>query len=101
VSGLILVLGLCAGLLIYRATDKGAADAVAYEVVNGQAYSVTPADSKIYNRELERIGGKAALLFADFDRWLSSLWRGRSLAYTVVFLTTTASAALFLIARRY
>ena len=99
-SALILVLGLCAALLIYRAADTGAQEAIAFEIIDGQAYSVAPAESKVYRREVERIGGKAALLFADFDRWFSGLWRGRSLAYTVAFLTTTASAALFLIARR-
>lgn len=99
-SGLILVLGLCAAVLIYRAADTGADEAVAYEIIIGQAYSVAPTDSKLYNRELERIGGKAALLFADFDRWFAGLWRGRSLAFTVAFLTATASAGLFLIARR-
>ncbi|HMA90731.1 MAG TPA: hypothetical protein VKP89_18525 [Burkholderiales bacterium] len=99
-SGLILVLGLCAAVLIYRAADAGADEAVAYEIINGQAYSVAPTDSKLYNRELERIGGKAALLFADFARWFAGLWRGKSLAFTVAFLTATASAGLFLIARR-
>jgi hypothetical protein len=99
-SGLVLVLGLCAAALLYLAADGGADGAVAYEIINGQAYSVAPAASKMYNRELERIGGKATLLFADFDRWFAGLWQGRSLAYTVAFLTTIASAGLFLIARR-
>ena len=99
-SGLILALGLCAAVLIYRAADAGADEAATYEIINGQAYSVAPTYSKMYNRELERIGGKAALLFADFDRWFAGLWRGRSLAFTVAFLAATASAGLFLIARR-
>jgi len=34
-SGLVLVLGLCAAALIYRAADAGADEAVAYEIIDG------------------------------------------------------------------
>jgi len=99
-SALILVLGLCAAGLIYLGADGSTDGAVSYEIINGQAFPVAPADSKMFRHDLERIGGKATLLFAEFDRWFAALWRGRSLAYTVAVLSVTASAVLFFVARR-
>jgi len=99
-SGLILALGLCAAVLIYLAADGSTDAAVSYEIINGQAYPVVPGDSKMYSHEVVRIGGRATLLFAEFDRWLADLWRGRSLAYTVAVLSATVSAVLFFVSRR-
>ncbi|HXZ93098.1 MAG TPA: hypothetical protein VEG36_09475 [Burkholderiales bacterium] len=82
------------------AADGSTGGAVAYEIINGQAYPVVPADSKMYSHEVVRIGGKATLLFAEFDRWLADLWRGRSLGYTVAVLSATISAVLFFVSRR-
>ena len=43
--------------------------------------------SKKYLRQLEQVGGKAALWGNDFNEWFARLWRGRSLAYTIACLT--------------
>jgi hypothetical protein len=37
-------------------------------------------------QQLERLGGRASVQMAEFDRWLSSLWHGRRLAVTLAVL---------------
>ena len=56
--------------------------------------------SKPYNRELQRFGGKASVLFDDFSRWFARLWEGRQLGITVAVLAAAVSAGLFLASRR-
>jgi hypothetical protein len=68
-------------------------------VINGVAYPVAPADSKAYQRELERFGGKANVLAAELDRWFASLWHGRKLAFTVAFIAGVVSLTLYLYAK--
>ena len=95
------VVGLSA-LLIYLTAGEATID---YEgsqivIVDGEAYPIPLANTKMYRRELQRFGGKAALLFDDFNRWFAGLWRGRSLAVTVAWITAFISVVLFLLARR-
>jgi hypothetical protein len=96
------VVGLCSALLIY-VTAGEAADLEGSEIVmvDGKAYPVPLADTKMYRRELQRFGGKAALLFDDFNRWFAGLWHGRSLAVTVVWITAFISLGLFLLGRNW
>ncbi|MFZ1907873.1 MAG: hypothetical protein WAU52_02205 [Burkholderiales bacterium] len=98
-SALVLLLGLCAAAAIYLTAGDDANGAVGYEVINGVAYPVAPADSKAYQRELERFGGKANVLAAEITQWFAGLWQGRKLAFTVAFLTALVSLALYLYAR--
>ena len=95
----LLLLGLFAAAVIYVTTEDDSNGVVGYEVINGVAYPVAPADSKAYQRELERFGGKANVLAVEFTRWFESLWQGRRLAFTVAFLGIAASLALYLIGR--
>ena len=96
------VVGLCSALLIY-VTAGEAADLEGSEIVivDGKAYPIPLADSRMYRRELQRFGGKAALLFDDFNRWFAGLWHGRSLAVTVVWITAFISLGLFLLGRNW
>jgi hypothetical protein len=96
------VVGLCSALLIYVTVGE-AADLEGSEIVivDGKAYPVPLADSRMYRRELQRFGGKAALLFDDFNRWFAGLWHGRSLAVTVVWITAFISLGLFLLGRNW
>lgn len=55
--------------------------------------------SKKYQRELERIGGKAAVLTAQLDDWLAGLWEGRARAATTA-VATALTAAGFVLVRR-
>ena len=95
----LLLLGLFAAVVIYVTTEDDSSGVIGYEVINGVAYPVAPADSKAYQRELERFGGKANVLAVEFTRWFESLWQGRRLAFTVAFLGIAASLALYLIGR--
>jgi hypothetical protein len=54
--------------------------------------------SKKFAYELERMGGKAALVANDFNRWFAGLWQGESLAYTVVAITILIAAVYYFIA---
>ena len=58
------------------------------------------AESKRYNRELQRFGGKTAVLFDDFNRWFAGLWQGKKLAATVAWITVFTAGGVFLVARR-
>ncbi|TMH82752.1 MAG: hypothetical protein E6H49_03945 [Betaproteobacteria bacterium] len=100
-SLIVAVVGLCSALLIYLTAGEGADGGEGFEIVmvDGKAYPIPLADTKMYRRELQRFGGKMALLLDDLNRWFASLWRGKSLAVTVVWITAFVSLALFLLAR--
>ena len=57
-----------------------------YRVVGGQAFASDDASSREL-WQLERLGGKAAVLTFKFNRWLTSLWSGRPLAYTLAVVS--------------
>jgi hypothetical protein len=39
--------------------------------------------SRRYERQLQVIGGKAAVMGNEINDWLASLWHGKRLAYTI------------------
>ena len=58
--------------------------------------AVNPADdplgnpldnSKIYQRNVEMVGGTANLVASQITDWIKGLWQGRTLAYTLAVLT--------------
>lgn len=96
-SIVVLIAGMCAAAAIwFTAEDDPLAGAYQVVVVDGKAYPVAPGQSKVYMREVQRFGGKAAVLFDEIDRWFAGLWRGRSLAITVGWISIVAAAALLL-----
>jgi hypothetical protein len=90
VSFSILVIGLTAGAVIYLMAED--------EAVNLAIHEMTI--SKTYVRELRRFGGRASVLFDEFNRWFAGLWRGKTLGLTIAWLSAGTSLALFLVARR-
>jgi len=56
-------------------------------------------NSKRYLLELERIGGKAAVVAVELSDWFKGLWHGRRLAGTLAVLSVGASLLCFLAAR--
>jgi hypothetical protein len=88
---LILAAGLGAGGAIYATADEEAENLRMQELLW----------SKRYNRELQRFGGKAAVLFDDFNRWFAGLWQGKALGVTIVWLSVFASGCVYLVGRRY
>jgi len=53
--------------------------------------------SKKFVNQLERMGGKAALVANDFNTWFAGLWRGESLAYTVAVITVVIAAVYYFV----
>ena len=86
-------------MLIYVTADDAPADAFGYLIVDGVAYPTAGSRSKTYVRDLERFGGKAAVLFDEINRWFAGLWQGKSLAYTVAWISLIFSLGLYLFAR--
>lgn len=50
---------------------------------------------KMYQHDVQLIGGKAGVAFVRFDQWLSGLWHGRPLAYMIAVLAIWVAAACF------
>ena len=94
----ILVAGLCGAMLIYLLAEDIPDDSLGYVIVNGTVYPLATRDSKTYRREVQRFGGKAALLFDDFNRWFVELWQGKALAKTVAWISVLVSLGLYLFA---
>ena len=59
-----------------------------------------PATSKIYVRDLQRYGGKAAVLFDEITRWIAARFQGKELGITVAAASVVAAVAVFMVARR-
>jgi hypothetical protein len=91
ISAAILLLGLAGALLIYFT----ASDAPE----TGHAFYDSPQLSKKYIRELERFGGKQAVIFDEIIRWLDSRFSGKALGVTIGWISTIVALALFLFAR--
>jgi len=97
---LVLVAGLgCAAWLYSRAGD-GPDISGAYQivVVNGVPTPIAPNESKAYMRDLQRYGGKMALVLDDINRWWDGLWRGKQLGLTVGLISVIVSLALYFVA---
>ena len=86
----ILALGLASALGIYLAADDAPGSAALAEMHG----------SKPYVHQLERFGGKAAVMFDQFNRWFAGLWEGRQLGITVACISTVVAAAMLMAARR-
>jgi hypothetical protein len=52
--------------------------------------------SKTYQRQVELIGGKAALVGGEIDEFVGSLWHGQRLAYTIAALTAVVALGGYL-----
>src|SRR5258706_15362843 len=95
----ILAAGLAVGALVYVAADEAPEGALNYIMVDGTAYPVAPQYSKRYRRDLEQFGGKAAVLFDEFNRWFEALWQGKALGITLGWIGAIVSLGIFLFAR--
>ena len=84
----ILIVGLVAAALIYVFASEDRDLEVAAEIAGG----------RMYQHNLELMGGKLGVLLADVDDWFASLWHGKRLAGTIAVLAIVAGAACFWIA---
>ncbi|NVN92882.1 MAG: hypothetical protein HXX11_20120 [Desulfuromonadales bacterium] len=55
-------------------------------------------ETKKYMRDLELYGGKMNVLSVEFMKWFNGLWHGKSLAYTVGFITILVASGFALAA---
>jgi hypothetical protein len=51
--------------------------------------------SKSYQRQLEMIGGKSAVVGSELNDWIASLWHGKGLAYTIATATVVVAFACY------
>jgi hypothetical protein len=94
----ILVAGLAAGAVIYVVADEPQAQA--YVVIGDTAYPVDEASSKAYQRQLERYGGKMAVMFDDINRWMAARFEGKQLGITVAVAGAAAALIVYALAGR-
>lgn len=97
-SAAILVIGLALSTLVWFTAADVPPEGAAYIVVDGAVQAIAPDESKAYVREIERLGGKQAVLFDELGRWFAGLWRGRRLAFTLAGISAFVALALALFA---
>lgn len=54
--------------------------------------------SKRFAGELERMGGKGAVVANEIGNWFAALWQGRRLAVTVVCISVLVAGGYYIIA---
>jgi hypothetical protein len=97
---IIMLVGLGGAILIYHSAENDSDSVLGYEIIDGSAYPIRPEDSRMYRRDLELYGGKAAMVVDDFSRWFVGLWHGKSLAFTVAGISIFISFIFFFAATR-
>ncbi len=98
IGAVILIVGLAGSVLIYITAENNSESVLGYETAGGYVYPILPEDSKKYIHDMELYGGKANVLANEFMSWFTGLWHGRSLAFTVGFITLFVSSGIFLVA---
>ena len=89
----ILVVGLSVSAMVFALAPAGV------DENDAGPYLSSIGNSKKQRSDLERIGGKAAVVAAEFNEWFDGLWHGRRLAGTLAVLTIGASLLCFLASR--
>jgi hypothetical protein len=84
----ILALGWGAAIVLFFTARPPGADSLAYD----------PTSSKSYLRDMELYGGKGNVLASQFREWVSGLFHGQSLAFTVAILTILVAAGVWFFA---
>jgi len=98
IAAIILLVGLGSAVMIYLAAENDSGSVLGYEIVDGHAYPIRSEDSKMYRHDLELYGGKLNVLADEFTRWFVGLWYGKSLAFTMAFITIFISSGFFFVA---
>jgi hypothetical protein len=100
IGAIIMLVGLGSAILIYQTAGNDSDSVLGYEIIDGSAYPIMPEDSRMYRRDLELYGGKAAVLADDFRRWFVGLWHGKALAFTIAGISIFISFGFFFAANR-
>jgi hypothetical protein len=99
ISTIVLLVGLSSSLWIYLMAENDSKQVLGYEIVGGNAYLITPDNSKKYVHDLELYGGKANVLANELMSWFVGLWHGKSLAFTIACISIFISLGIFFVAR--
>jgi len=83
----VFLVGLIAGTILYVTADEVSEDPGGFENTNA------------YRHQLQRLGGKALVLYDQFDRWFDSLWQGKALGVTVIWIGTVTALGIVVFAR--
>lgn len=86
-SLVILTIGWGSAVIVYLTAEPAPSDPLGYD----------PLDTKKYLRQLEVYGGKINVFGAEFMQWFDGLWHGRSLAFTIGFLSAALALMLWFI----
>ena len=100
IGALTMLVGFGSSFLIYQSAEDDSAGVLGYEIIDGSAYPIRPEDSRMYRRDLELYGGKAAMVVDDFSRWFVGLWHGKSLAFTIAGISIFISFMFFFASTR-
>ena len=95
----VLATGLALALLVHTRADEVQPASAAYAIAGGEAHAIPAHASRRYVSQLERFGGKAAVLFDEWIDWMASLWQGRRLAWTIGGLSALIALGLHAFAR--
>ena len=98
ISAIILLVGLGSAVFIYQTAETDLSSVLGYEFAGESVYPIMPENTKMYKHDLELYGGKAAVLADEFRRWFVGLWHGKSLAFTVAFMSIFISFVIFFVA---
>lgn len=82
---MILIFGLGSAGALYLTAEPGSVNPSEYDRFT----------SKKYIRDLERFGGKFAVLTAELSQWFAGLWHGKPLAITVGILSLLLALLLW------
>ena len=85
----VLAVGSVGSVWVYRRASR---DAAGDTIIPG-VY-----DTKKYQDQLERYGGKANILATEIQEWFLGLWHSRHLAYTLAVLAFLTACSCFYIA---
>jgi hypothetical protein len=89
---------LCAGLVTVCFAYWSAEEAQrvsGYSIVGHDTYAIIDMDSKGDRLEVERYGGTSAVIVHNFNSWLSGLFHGRRLAFTLAVISIMLAYVCF------
>jgi hypothetical protein len=87
ITAAILMVGFASAITIYLTAEDAAYDPFAeFE------------KSKKFAYELERMGGKSALVANDLNKWFAGLWQGENLALSLAVITILVAGGYYFIA---
>jgi hypothetical protein len=101
ISFIILLVGLGSAALIYHIAGNDSDSVLGYEIIDGSAYPIRPEDSRMYLRNLQLYGGKTSILTDEVNRWFVGLWQGKSLAFTISYITLFVFFVVFYFANHF